>query len=63
MVKAVLLDVFETLITESRTRPPGVSSLAPALGCEHEAFRLESSATASQKMPTTSACRYIRYPI
>jgi HAD superfamily hydrolase (TIGR01549 family) len=39
MVKAVLFDLFETLITESRTRPPGVSSLAPALGCEREAFR------------------------
>lgn len=39
MVRAVLFDLFETLITESRTRPPGVSSLAPALGCEREPFR------------------------
>lgn len=39
MVKAVLFDLFETLITESSTRPPGVSSLAPALGCERDAFR------------------------
>jgi HAD superfamily hydrolase (TIGR01549 family) len=39
MVRAVLFDLFETLITESRTRPPGVSSLAPALGCDRDAFR------------------------
>ena len=39
MVKAVIFDLFETLITESRTRPPGVSSLAPVLRCEREAFR------------------------
>jgi FMN phosphatase YigB (HAD superfamily) len=41
MVTAVLFDLFETLITESRTRPPGVSSLAPSLGCERDAFRRE----------------------
>ena len=41
MVKAVLFDLFETLVTESRTRPPGVSSLAPSLGCERDAFRRE----------------------
>jgi putative hydrolase of the HAD superfamily len=39
MVKAVLFDLFETLITESRTQPAGVSSLAPELGCERGAFR------------------------
>ena len=39
MVRAVLFDLFETLITESGTRPAGVSSLAPGLGCEREAFR------------------------
>jgi putative hydrolase of the HAD superfamily len=39
VVKAVLFDLFETLVTESSTRPPGVSSLAPALGCDREAFR------------------------
>ena len=39
MVRAVLFDLFETLITESRTRPAGVSSLAPDLGCERAAFR------------------------
>jgi FMN phosphatase YigB (HAD superfamily) len=39
MVKAVLFDLFETLITESATRPPGVSSLARELGCERQAFR------------------------
>ena len=41
MARAVLFDLFETLITESRTRPAGVASLAPALGCEREAFRRE----------------------
>jgi putative hydrolase of the HAD superfamily len=41
MVRAVLFDLFETLITESRTRPAGVSSLGPELGCEREAFRAE----------------------
>ena len=39
MVRAVCFDLFETLVTESVTRPPGVSSLAPSLGCEREAFR------------------------
>jgi putative hydrolase of the HAD superfamily len=39
MIRAVLFDLFETLITESNTRPAGVSSLAPALGCEREPFR------------------------
>ena len=40
MVRAVLFDPFETLVTESLTRPPGVSSLASKLGCEREAFRM-----------------------
>jgi putative hydrolase of the HAD superfamily len=39
MVRAVLFDLFETLITESGTRRAGVSSLASGLGCEQEAFR------------------------
>jgi len=39
MVRAVLFDLFETLITESRSQPAGVSSLASELGCEREAFR------------------------
>ena len=39
MVRAVLFDLFETLVTESRTRPSGVSSLAPDLRCERAAFR------------------------
>jgi putative hydrolase of the HAD superfamily len=39
MVRAVCFDLFETLVTESETRPPGVSSLAPSLGCDREAFR------------------------
>ena len=41
MLRAVLFDLFETLVTESRTQPARVSSLAPALGCEREAFRRE----------------------
>lgn len=41
MVRAVLFDLFETLITESRTRPAGVSSLGPELGCERGAFRAQ----------------------
>ena len=39
MIKAVIFDLFETLITESGTRPAGVSSRASMLGCEREAFR------------------------
>ena len=39
MVQAILFDLFETLITESGDPPAGVSSLAPALGCERAAFR------------------------
>jgi putative hydrolase of the HAD superfamily len=39
MLRAVLFDLFETLITESRAQPAGVSSLASELGCEREAFR------------------------
>jgi putative hydrolase of the HAD superfamily len=41
MVRAVLFDLFETLITESRTLPAGASSLGPELGCEREAFRAQ----------------------
>jgi len=41
MVRAVLFDLFETLVTESRTRPAGVSSLAHELGCERAAFRAQ----------------------
>ena len=39
MTKAIIFDLFETLITESGTRPAGVSSRASRLGCEREAFR------------------------
>jgi len=39
VVRTILFDLYETLVTESGTRPPGVSSLAPALGCDREAFR------------------------
>jgi HAD superfamily hydrolase (TIGR01509 family) len=41
MVRAVCFDLFETLVTESETRPSGVASLAPSLGCERRAFRKE----------------------
>ena len=41
MVRAVIFDLFETLITESATRPRGVTSLAPELGCERGAFRTQ----------------------
>jgi putative hydrolase of the HAD superfamily len=39
VVEAVLFDLFETLITESATRPPGASSLGERLGLEPGAFR------------------------
>ena len=39
MVRAVLFDLYETLITESGTQRAGASSLGPELGCEREAFR------------------------
>jgi putative hydrolase of the HAD superfamily len=39
MVNAVLFDLFETLITESGTRPAGVASRAAELGCDRGAFR------------------------
>ena len=41
MLQAILFDLFETLITESQTRPAGMSALAPQLGCEREVFRRE----------------------
>ena len=41
MVQAILFDLFETLITESRDPPRGVSSLAPEFGCAREAFRAQ----------------------
>ena len=41
MVRALLFDLFETLITESGEPPAGVSSLAPAFGCERNAFRAQ----------------------
>jgi HAD superfamily hydrolase (TIGR01509 family) len=39
MVRAVLFDLFETLITESGAPPACASSLGPELGYEREAFR------------------------
>jgi len=39
VVEGVLFDLFETLITESETRPPGASSLGPRLGLEPVPFR------------------------
>ena len=41
MVQAILFDLFETLITESRDPPSGVSSLAPEFECAREAFRAQ----------------------
>jgi FMN phosphatase YigB (HAD superfamily) len=41
MVKAVLFDLFETLVTESWTQPTRASSVGDALGLEGEAFRVE----------------------
>jgi len=39
MVKAVLFDLFETLITETGSHPTRASSLGETLGLEREAFR------------------------
>ena len=39
MLRAVLFDLFETLVTESLIQPAGVSSLAAEFGCEREPFR------------------------
>jgi HAD superfamily hydrolase (TIGR01509 family) len=41
MIKAVLFDLFETLITESLTPPIRASSLGEALGLDQAAFRVE----------------------
>ena len=41
MIKAVLFDLFETLITESPVQPTRASSLGDALGLPQEAFRVE----------------------
>ncbi len=41
VIKAVLFDLFETLITESHYVPTRASSLAPALGLERQAYRPE----------------------
>jgi putative hydrolase of the HAD superfamily len=41
MLRAIVFDLFETLITESGAPPASVSSLAPVLGCERESFRRE----------------------
>lgn len=41
MIKAVLFDLFETLITESGVRPTRASSLAAVLGLERDAYRAE----------------------
>ena len=40
-MKAILFDLFETLITESSIVPTRASSLGPELGCNAEAFRTE----------------------
>ena len=41
VVKGIVFDLYETLVTESGTRPPGVSSFALPLGCDRDAFRRE----------------------
>jgi HAD superfamily hydrolase (TIGR01509 family) len=41
MVKAVVFDLFETLVTESGTQPTRASRLGGALGLEDAAFRVE----------------------
>jgi putative hydrolase of the HAD superfamily len=41
MIRAVVFDLFETLITESRVPPTRASSLGDALKLEREAFRVE----------------------
>jgi putative hydrolase of the HAD superfamily len=41
MIKAVLFDLYETLITESHLAPTRASSLAHALGLERQAYRAE----------------------
>jgi putative hydrolase of the HAD superfamily len=41
MVEAVIFDLFETLITESRVPPTRASLLGDTLGLEPEAFRVE----------------------
>jgi HAD superfamily hydrolase (TIGR01509 family) len=48
MLKAVLFDLFETLVTESSSRPAGVSSLAHEFGCEREPFRRQWKGLRSQ---------------
>src|SRR5688572_20950353 len=41
MIKAVLFDLYETLITESHVAPTRASSLGHALGLEQQAYRTE----------------------
>jgi HAD superfamily hydrolase (TIGR01509 family) len=41
MIKAVLFDLYETLITESHVAPTRASSLGHALGLERQAYRAE----------------------
>ena len=41
MIKAVLFDLYETLITESHLAPTRASSLADVLGLERQAYRAE----------------------
>ena len=63
IVRAVLFDLFETLVTESETRPAGVSSRAGVLGCEREAFRTQwkavRPAVMSGRIPFRQALRDI----
>ncbi len=48
MIRAVLFDLYETLITESHVAPTRASSLADALGLERQAYRAEWKARRPQ---------------
>ena len=63
MVQAILFDLFETLITESRDPPRGVSTLAPLFGCARDAFRAQwktrRPAVTAGRLPFREAIRDI----
>ena len=41
MIAAVVFDLYETLVTEANIRPTRASSLAPVLGLDDKAYRVE----------------------
>ena len=57
IVKAILFDLFETLVTESQTSPARASSLGPELGCEPEDFRAQWKA---RRPAVTAGCLSLR---